>query len=123
MKMTSPRLLLVDDEADLRTIIAQALEARGFAVVGVGDAETALDRVAAEGFDAVILDNSLPGMMGITALPQLVKRGRAPVLMITGHVTEEIRRDALLLGAAGLFAKPLDVPALVAALRRLISAR
>jgi DNA-binding response OmpR family regulator len=121
--MVRPHILLVDDEAPLRAVIARALEAKGYEVSGLGDAETALDRAAAEKFAAVLLDNSLPGMMGITALPRLIKLGGAPVIMITGHVTEEIRRDALLLGASALFTKPLDFDALDAALTRAISPR
>ena len=117
--MTRPRshrILLVDDEVELRNAIALHLESRGFEVVGLGDAESAVDRVAAEKFDAVILDNNLPGMMGITALPTILKRCKAPVIMITGHAAEETRRDALLLGAKDLLKKPLDMNALTEAL-------
>ncbi len=116
--MTSPRLriLLVDDEADLRAAIAGILEQRGHEVFQAGDAESALDRVATETFDGVILDNNLPGMMGITALPRFLKAGVKTVVMITGHATEEIRQDALLLGAKCLLDKPLDWNALAAAL-------
>ena len=118
MKMTSPRLriLLVDDEADLRRAIGAALETMGYDVVGLGDAETALDRLVTDKFHAVVLDNNLPGMMGITALPRMIKLGAGRVVMITGHATEEIRHDALLLGAKGLLDKPLDLNALAAAL-------
>ena len=121
MKMTiRQRVLLVDDEVDLRNLISLHLQARGFEVVGLGDAESAVDRVAAEKFDAVILDNNLPGMMGITALPTILKRGRAPVIMITGHSADEIRADALLLGASCVLKKPLDMEALTATLDELI---
>jgi DNA-binding response OmpR family regulator len=120
--MRLPRILLVDDEVDLRNVISLHLETRGFEVVGLGDAETALDRLAAETFDAVILDNCLPGMMGITALPRILKLGKTPVIMITGHAADETRRDALLLGAKELMKKPLDLNALAEALGRFIPA-
>ncbi|MFI5347505.1 MAG: response regulator [Elusimicrobiota bacterium] len=116
--MTSMRLriLVVDDEADLRAAIAGLLEQLGHDVFQAGDAESALDRVATETFDGVILDNNLPGIMGITALPRFLKAGVRTVIMVTGHATEEIRQDALLLGAKCLLDKPLDFDVLADAL-------
>lgn len=111
-----PRVLIVDDDVELRNEISLHLKSRGFEVVVLGDAETAVERVATEKFAVVILDNNLPGMMGITALPAILKRGKTAVIMITGHAAEETRRDALLLGAKDLLKKPLDLNALTEAL-------
>lgn len=122
MTTSKLRVLVVDDDEELRARVARHLEEWGFEVLAVGDAEAALELAAVEKVDAVVLDNNLPGMMGITALPKLVKRAKAPVIMVTGHPTDEIRRDALLLGAKLLFVKPLNFSALTAALDRLIPA-
>jgi two-component system response regulator TctD len=107
-----PRILIVDDEEPLRNIIAEHLHGIGFEVCCLGDAEAALEAIGAERFDAVVLDNNLPGMMGITALPQIVRRAAVPVVMITGDPNADVRRDALLLGARELLPKPLDLDAL-----------
>ena len=122
MPATRPRLLLIDDESASRDVLSRYLDAKGFDVVGLGDAESALELLRAERFDAILLDNSLPGMMGIVALPKLVALTKAPILMMTGYPAEETYKDAQILGAAALLPKPLDLDAAVAALRKLIAA-
>ena len=118
--MNKRRLLIVDDEAPFRDLLTLFFEERGYQVLGLGDAESALDLVRRETVDAVLLDNNLPGMMGITALPQLRKLSPAPVIMITGHPSEETSRDALMLGAKALLPKPLDFDKLTALLNGLL---
>ena len=110
------RILVVDDEPSIQNVISRYLSIKGHEVVCCGDAESALARIPAEAFDAVILDNSLPGMMGITALPLILKLTQAPVVMITGHPGEEAHRDALILGAKAFMVKPLDLEELAAKL-------
>lgn len=110
------RVLVVDDEPAIRDVLSRFLSAKGHEVVGVGDAESALEKIPLEPFDAVILDNSLPGMMGITALNHIVKLTKAPVIMITGYPNEDVHRDALLIGASAFMVKPLDLDELAAKL-------
>ena len=105
-----------DDEPTIQKILSRFLGLKGHEVVCFGDAESALAAIPGNPFDAVVLDNSLPGMMGITALPRIVRLTNAPVVMITGHPSEETHRDALLLGAKSFMAKPLDLEALAAKL-------
>ena len=116
--MTTPpgRILVVDDEASIREILSRGLARDGFSVETAAQAEPALLLLRADpGFDAIILDNNMPGMMGVQALPLIAKLTPAPVLMITGHPTEDLERDARLLGAKGLMVKPLDLRALTEA--------
>jgi DNA-binding response OmpR family regulator len=87
----------------------------------VEDAYGALKIASGGNFDAILLDNSLPGMMGITALPLLAEITKAPVILITGYPNEETYKDALLLGAKGFMAKPIDPDELSAQIRGLIS--
>ena len=118
------RVLVVDDEAPLRDILTRSLARCGFSVRSAPDAETALRELERDaGVDAVVLDNNLPGMMGIQALPLIAKLTPAPVLLITGQPSPETERDALLLGAKGLMPKPLDLAELTATLRALTAAR
>ena len=114
-----PRLLIVDDEIDLRTLLQRHFERQGFAIVSTGDAETALDLLGAERFDAIILDNCLPGLQGLEALQKIVRRGKAPVVMITGHANPETHRDAILLGAKNC-AQALQFDELEATVRGLL---
>ncbi|MEK7992326.1 MAG: response regulator transcription factor [Planctomycetota bacterium] len=113
------RVLVIDDEASVRQVIERYLAAQGFSVVSLGDAETALKLLATEKFDAILLDNNLPGIMGIAALARIVGLTKAPVIAITGFPDEETRKDLLLIGARAFMAKPLDMEEVVAKIREL----
>lgn len=105
-------VLVVDDEEGVREVIARHLERRGHVVAQAADAEKAKALLAARAFDCVLLDNGLPGAMGIAALPELAALTKAPIIMITGYPNEDVVQDALLLGAKAFMAKPLDLPEL-----------
>ena len=113
------RVLVIDDEASVRQVIERYLAAQDFSVVSLGDAETALKLLATEKFDAILLDNNLPGIMGIAALARIVGLTKAPVIAITGFPDEETRKDLLLIGARAFMAKPLDMEEVVAKIREL----
>lgn len=115
-----PRVLVVEDEADLRFLIENHLNRKGFSAVGTGDADTALDLMGAEHFDVIVLDNHLPGTSGMDALPKMVSRGKAPVLMITGYVDKETHHDAILYGAKVFMVKPFELADLEAKVRGLL---
>lgn len=100
------RILIVDDEAPLRDVFRMFLEEQGYEARTAGSAEDGIAAAAKETFDAILLDNVLPGMTGLRALSELKKR--APVVLMTGHCDEETRRDALLLGAVAVLSKPID---------------
>ena len=104
----SLKLLVVEDDTDVVLVLRRILERFGHVVTHAGSAEAALAAIKGGGFDAVLLDNGLPGAMGITALPELVAAASAPVIMMTGHPNEDVRQDALLLGAKALIGKPFD---------------
>jgi len=106
------RLLVVDDEPAVRAAFARYFGGLGYAVTTVSSAEEALAVAKKEAFDFIFLDNVLPGMSGLRAIPELARRSRTPILMMTAHFDEELKRDALLLGAADLLPKPLDFEAL-----------
>ena len=120
MNGEAARILIVEDEAAVRRVLERHLQAQGFDAVAVGDAEAALKLIALKKFSAVLLDNGLPGVMGIAALPRILEQSGAPVIMITGYPNEQIYSDALLIGAKAFFAKPLELEKLTAKLRELI---
>ena len=120
--MSQPvRLLVVDDHTLFRRgLIALLSQHAGVAVVGeAGDAGEALRRAAELGPDVILLDNHLPGVRGIDALPGL--REAAPgarVLMLTVSEDEHDLADALRAGAQGYVLKTIEGDALVQAIGR-----
>ena len=120
--MSTGRLLLVDDEPDIRAIATMALErVGGWEVTGVGSAQEAIDAaVDAQRPDAVLLDVMMPDVDGpatFERLRELLGDG-VPVIFLTAKPETE---RLLALGAAGVIAKPFDplaLPREVAAITR-----
>ena len=111
--MTSGRLLLVDDEDDIRDIVQMSLERVGGWTVSPAASGGDAVRVAGEEapFDAVLLDVMMPGLDGPATLEQLRDHGLppdTPIVFITAKLqpADRARLDAL--GAAGVIAKPFD---------------
>jgi CheY-like chemotaxis protein len=121
----TPRLLLVDDEPDIRQIARIALERiGGWTVVEACSAETAIDVVATESpFDAVVLDVMMPGLDGPATL-RMLRDGRlapgTPVVFMTARAQLEDRQRLAALGAAGTIAKPFDPITLPAQLQQIL---
>jgi two-component system nitrogen regulation response regulator NtrX len=106
-----PRILVVDDEKNIRRTLRMVLEGPGYDVVEAGSAEEALARLDEEDIDLVVLDVRLPEMSGIDALDRIRKRpglDAMPVLMISGHASLAEAVSAVQLGATDFLEKPLD---------------
>lgn len=122
-----PRILIIDDDADLRAALGSLLESAGFEVEDAGDGAAGLAACARELFDVVILDLFMPGKEGIETLREL-RRGAAstPVFVVSGG-GQRARTDLLMmarsLGAARTFRKPVDGHELLAALRDVLAGR
>lgn len=110
------RVLVVDDDSGVLEVVRCALEMRGHEVIGAGTAGGALAAAAAGRFDIVLLDIGLPDRSGLTALGEVAAAAKAPIIVMTGHVDPDIERDAMMLGAKAVLAKPFDVTALAAGL-------
>jgi CheY-like chemotaxis protein len=110
--MSTGRLLLVDDEPDIRAIATMALErVGGWEVTGVGSAQEAIDAVTAHRPDAVLLDVMMPDVDGPATFERLrpLLGDGVPVIFLTAKPEAE---RLLALGAAGVIAKPFDPLAL-----------
>jgi len=105
----------VDDEPLAVEIFERYLSAKGHRVVGAGSAEEAAETLRGGIFDLVLLDVVLPGITGLQALAVLRRLTRAPIHIMSGQNDEDTRKDALLLGAAGFFGKPIDLAAILSA--------
>src|SRR5881409_797976 len=121
--MNQPRVLIVDDDAALLQALPEALRLRmGEVTVDTADsAATALDRIAARDYDALVTDIKMPGTDGLTLLAEIrARRPDTPTLMITGHAEHALAIHALRGGAYDFIQKPIDRDYFVASLRRAI---
>lgn len=115
------RLLLVEDERDLRRALARALIDEQFAVDESPDGEDGLFRALEIDYDAIVLDLMLPRVGGIEVLDQIRRAGRkTPVLLLTARDAVDDRVRGLNHGADDYLTKPFAVEELVARLRALI---
>jgi two-component system, OmpR family, phosphate regulon response regulator PhoB len=109
------RVLLCDDDSDVRDVISAMLEAVGLKVEAVPSAEDALERMRAKAPDLLVLDWTLPGMTGIE-LCRLVRREpklqTLPVLFLTGHASSKDVVEAFASGADDYVVKPFRAPEL-----------
>ena len=104
---TRHRLLIVDDETEIRTTLAQYFGGLGYAVDIAADASEALAKLE-HGFDAILSDIKMPGMSGIDFLQQARRLNpEAGVFLITGFASLDTMIEAKQWGAIGYFRKPL----------------
>jgi excisionase family DNA binding protein len=113
---TRPRVLVVDDEASIRDLLAKTLALAEYDVDVAADGRSALERMRMYPYDLLIADLRMPGMDGLTVIRE-AKRYKAdlPVLIITGFSTESSAIEAVNLGVAGYLTKPFRVPQVLAA--------
>jgi two-component system, NtrC family, nitrogen regulation response regulator NtrX len=105
-----PLILIVDDEAGVRSALSGVLRDEGYAVEAVESGEACLDRVARTAYDAIVLDIWLPGMDGLATLTRLrERRVDSSVVMISGHGNIESAVRAIKLGAFDFVEKPLSL--------------
>jgi two-component system nitrogen regulation response regulator NtrX len=105
-----PTVLIVDDEAGVRSALSGVLRDEGYAVEAVESGEACLDRLSRAAYDVVVLDIWLPGMDGLATLERLrERRVDSPVVMISGHGNIESAVRAIKLGAFDFVEKPLSL--------------
>ncbi|MBI5168102.1 MAG: sigma-54-dependent Fis family transcriptional regulator [Candidatus Eisenbacteria bacterium] len=115
------RLLVVDDESNLRRVLSALLGADGHAVTEAGSVGEAVAALAASDFDAVLTDQKLPDGEGLQLVSALRERdGAPPVVVITAFATVELAVEAMRLGAFDFITKPFLPEAVRAAVRRAV---
>jgi len=114
------RILIVEDEPDLLSSLAQALREEGYAVDTANDGEDGFYKAENYEYDAVVLDVMLPKMDGWEVLVRLRKIKKTPVLMLTARDQSRDRVRGLDGGADDYVVKPFDLPEVFARLRALI---
>jgi CheY-like chemotaxis protein len=119
-------LLLVDDRADNRDVLAYHLRRAGFAILTAGEGPEALDLLSRERIDLVLLDVLLPGMSGLEVLRAVRSRrspSELPVIMVTALDGSPDVVAALDSGANDYVTKPLDFPVVIARVRAQLRSR
>ena len=103
------RILLVDDEQAVQTLLTYPLRKEGYDVVGATDGQEALDRFAEQRFDLVVLDIMLPKLDGIEVCRRLRSRSQVPIIMLTAKDDEIDKVLGLEMGADDYITKPFSV--------------
>ncbi|KAA6184044.1 response regulator transcription factor [Thiohalocapsa marina] len=117
MSAEGARLLLVDDDAPFRSVLARSLTRRGFDVTAAGQPEQALACCAAQPPAYVILDLNLDGQSGLNLIQPLLELAPdARILILTGYASIPTVVSAMKLGAVHYLAKPADVADILRAL-------
>ncbi len=111
-----PRVLVVDDEASIRDLLAKTLALAEYDVDVAPDGRSALERMRMYPYDLLIADLKMPGIDGLTVIREAKRyKSDLPVIIITGFSTESSAIEAVNLGVAGYLTKPFRVPQVLAA--------
>lgn len=119
-------MLVVDDNLDNCELLRRRLQRQGYAVHIADSGDAALAEIAAQTFDAVILDIQMPGISGLEVLARLRERfskTELPVVMATAQTASEQMVEAFKLGANDYVTKPLDFPVVVARIESQLAMR
>lgn len=114
------RILVIDDEPNLRHTVSYALKQEGYEVVSAGDGEEGLGLFASAAPDLVILDVMLPKLDGFEVCRRIRKSSRVPVLMLTARDTELDKVVGLEIGADDYLVKPFSMRELIARVRAML---
>src|SRR6201996_6241304 len=115
--MSKPRILVVEDESDIRRFIRLSLEREGMTVFEAVDAAQGCIESASRQPDLLIIDLGLPDADGKVLIRQLRGWSSAPVLVLSAREREEEKVEALNVGADDFLTKPFGVPELIARVR------
>src|SRR5438105_14246437 len=114
------RVLIIDDDFELCSLVSEYLEPEGFRVESVHDGETGLHRALNGNYLLVVLDVMLPGMSGFDVLRRIRATSRIPVLLLTARGEDVDRIVGLEIGADDYLPKPFNPRELVARIRAIL---
>src|SRR5690349_21114495 len=114
------RLLIVDDDVELCSLLEEFLRQEGYTVQCVHEGNSALELIQQGGFELIILDVMLPGLDGFEILKRLRSDSRVPVLMLTARGEDVDRIVGLELGADDYLPKPFNPRELAARVKAIL---
>src|SRR6202163_3494311 len=121
---THGRILVIDDEPDIRESLEVLLSSEGYRVELAGNATEGLKRLESSTFDLVLLDLMMPDKSGMQVLEEIRGRDReTPIFLITAYGSIEVAVNALKRGANDYFSKPWDNEKLLIEIEHMISKR
>ncbi len=115
--MGSARILIVDDDPQIRRVLRTALVSQGYEVVTASNGEEALERVREERVDLIVLDMNMPKMTGLETCRIVRSTSDVAIVMLTVRDTETDKVEALDAGADDYITKPFSSPELFARIR------
>jgi two-component system KDP operon response regulator KdpE len=115
--MTTGRILVVDDEPQIRRVLRATLSAQGYEVQDARTGEDALTAIRNSRFDLILLDMSMPGMGGLKACREIRSNSEVAIIVLTVHDAEHDKVAALDAGADDYITKPFSTPELLARIR------
>jgi DNA-binding response OmpR family regulator len=122
MTQTPIKILLVDDEEEFTSTLAERLQLRGFEATTASDGASGINLIMAQPFDIAVLDLMMPGLNGLEALKQIKAiRPDLPVILLTGHGSTKEGMEGMRLGAADYLMKPLDIKDLLSKITQIIN--
>ncbi len=116
----SPHLLIVDDDAEIRDLLARFLKKHGYRVDTAADGRAMMKQLEAGRFDLVVLDLMLPGEDGLSLCRRLRATSRLPIIMLTALGEETDRIVGLEMGADDYLAKPFNPRELLARIKAVL---
>ncbi len=110
-----PKVLIVDDDADVREGLLDALESHGLSCWAVQDGQEALDCLRVTEVDLIVTDYRMPAMDGLDLLRRLSDSalGNIPIILLSAESAADLRQEALRLGAASVVQEPFNMRDLV----------
>jgi DNA-binding response OmpR family regulator len=118
---TAGRILIIDDEANVRRLLSRVLQRAGFIVEGVAGGAEALRLLSEKQFHLVYLDIRMPDMSGLDVLKEIrLSWPDLPVTLLTAHASLQTALDAIRLGAKDYLVKPIDPEVFVAQTRMIL---
>jgi two-component system, OmpR family, KDP operon response regulator KdpE len=120
MPKTRARILMVDDDSQIRRVMRTTLEAQGYEVDEAGSGERALDFLQSEKYALVLLDINLPGKTGIETCREIRANASVPIIMLTVRDAAPDKIEALDAGAQDYVTKPFSMGELLARVRSVL---
>jgi two-component system KDP operon response regulator KdpE len=115
--MSSGRILVVDDEPQIRRVLRATLTGHGYEFYEARTGEEALDAIRANRFDLILLDVNMPGIGGLEACRAIRSGSEVSIIMLTVRDSEQDKVAALDAGADDYITKPFSTPELLARIR------
>jgi len=119
--MKKIKILLIDDEIEFTSTLAERLELRGFEVRTADNGESGVELTRNEFFDIAIIDLMMPGISGLEALKQIKTfNTKLPVMLLTGHGSTKEGMEGMRIGAVDYLMKPLDINDLLGKIKEIL---